>query len=492
MDKPIIHTGSVSKTLLIINIFFAIIYFSWWLMPGHIGNPYLYYALFFGEIYHVAMALLFWNTLWPREVMKQLPAQVSYTPSVVVFITVTGEPVDVVKKTALAAKKMRYSNHTVVILNDGYVAQKDNWQEIEQLAKRIGVHCITRKKPGGAKAGNINYAIKYTKSDLIVIFDADMVPHSDFLLRVIPYFADKKIGFVQTPQYYSNYQKNDVTAGAWEQQEFFFGPIMRGKSTSNAAFICGTNVAIRRRALLEVGGMCETNIAEDFLTSLYIHQRGWTSRYVPDVLATGLAPEDLLSYYKQQLRWARGSLEILFSNNPFLKKNLSNKQRLEYLASSLYYFNGLVVLIDIVMPLIALFFAITPVSASTSSFALFFIPFIFLNLYTLHIASKGHLTFRAISYSQASWTLQLKALIAVLLRQKTKFAVTPKEMMQGNYFFLSYPHVLYIILGIAALAVGIQREGLSPSVAANGAWVVFNATMFLPFIAASFKKQEVN
>lgn len=488
-QRPFIRTGIVTMTLLILNIVIAIVYFFWWFNLSNIQNPYLYYLLFFGEIYHVAMAILFWYTIWPRKSVEK-KQDALYHPSVDVYITVTGEPVDVVRRTAIAAKNMRYPHHKIYLLNDGYVAKKDNWQDIINLAKELGIGCITRQHGGGAKAGNINNAMKHTRGDIIVIFDADMAPYPEFLQRTIPYFVDLKMGFVQTPQYYNNHKKNEVTAGSWEQQEFFFGPVMKGKNGSNSAFICGTNVAIRRQALLDAGGMYEKSIAEDFLTSLFIHQKGWKSQYVTEVLALGLAPEDLRSYYKQQLRWARGSLEILFAHNPLFKRHLTWGQRLQYLSSAMYYFNGTIVVIDMIMPLLALFFALTPVAATTTSFALFFIPFMFLNMYTLYLASEGRMTFRAISFSQASWTLQLTALFAVLLRQKTKFAVTPKKEQQGNFVSLAYPHIIYIMLGFAAMYAGIQREGISDSVAANVAWVMFNAIMFLPFINASFKKSS--
>jgi len=385
---------------------------------------------------------------------------------------------------------MEYPHFKIYILNDGYVGKKDNWMHIEDLAKELGVECLTRKIGGGAKAGNINAALQQTQSEFITIFDADMAPYPEFLQKTMPYFVDNKLGFVQTPQFYKNYLTNDIAGGSWEQQEFFFGPVMKGKDMTNAAFICGTNVVIRRTALVEVGGMNETSIAEDFLTSLYIHKNGWKSKYLTDVLALGLAPEDLLAYYNQQLRWARGSLEILFAHNPFFFKHLSWAQRLQYLSSALYYFNGVIVLIDMIMPLFALFYALTPVAATTTSFALYFVPFMFLNLYTLYLASEARLTFRAISFSQSSWTLQLKALFAVLTKQNTSFKVTPKKQQKGNFLFLSYPHIIYCILGASAFAVGVYREGLSSSVAANAAWVMFNAIMFLPFISASFKKSN--
>lgn len=495
-----LQVGKVNKTLLIINTIMAFVYFSWWFNTAHIGNPILYFLLFMGEIYHILMAILFWMTIYPAKVKKQIRQRnlqsKRFMPTVDVFITVAGEPINVVRETAVAARDMFYSTdgvkrHAVYILNDSFVAGKENWQAYETLARELGIHCITRTKVGGAKAGNINHALTKTNGEIIVIFDADMVPHNDFLIKMIPHLRQGKIGFVQSPQYYKNYNHNVITQGAWKQQEFFFGPIMQGKDKFNAAFICGTNVAIRREALLAVGGMDEKNIAEDFLTSLKMHQKGWKSHYTTEVLAEGLAPEDLLSYYKQQMRWARGSLEVLFGSNPILRKGLSFSQKLQYLSSALYYFNGIVVLIDIIMPLIFLYTGIEPVSTTTTSFAIFFVPFMLLNLYTLYQISNGSMTFRAISFSQASFILQLLALKAVLLRQKTGFAVTSKQALSGNFIALAYPHILYIILVIGGVFVGIERSGITPAIVTNIAWTFLNILFFLPFISAAIKWNSI-
>ncbi len=485
-----INKGKVSKSLLFINVVILIIYMSWWFDWDHIGNRYLYFALLFGEFYHAVMALTFWHTLWPGKPVR-FDARSVHELSVDIYITVAGEPLQVVKQTVLAAKNLPYKSKNIYILNDGFVAKKDNWKEIEQLARQEQVNCITRKIAGGAKAGNINNALGKTSGEVIVIFDADMVAHKNFLDKTIPYFADPKVGFVQTPQYYKNKELNYVTGGAWEQQELFFGPIMVGKEKSNASFICGTNVAIRRAALEEVGGMNEKNIAEDFLTSLSIHQKGWKSYYVSNVLAEGLAPEDLLSYFSQQLRWARGSLEVLFGSNPLFKTSLGWRQKIEYLSSALYYLNGLVVLIDISIPIIFLFTGIQAVSATTTSFAIFFVPFMIFNLLSLYIASDGAFSFRAISFSQASWTLQILALLSVLRRQKMGFAVTPKQAQSGNFISLVIPHITYIALFFTALGFAIYREGLNPSVVTNAAWGLFNVILFLPFIYSAFNWERI-
>lgn len=486
MFKPSIQFGTVTKRLILLNLVVAFLYLGWWLWPGHAGANVLYWLLFFGEIYHVIMIVGFLYTIWPRKNVFLAPTTPSLNPSIAIFITVAGEPVSIVEKTARAAKNQAYDNHHVYLLNDGRAAKKDNWQEIEALAKTLGIYCITRLESTGAKAGNINNALRETKSDYIAILDADMVPHPDFLSTLLPYVNDPQVAFVQSPQYYKNFKYNTIASGAWEQQNFFFGPIMLGKNSLSSAFICGTNVIIKRNALEEVGGMYEKSIAEDFLTSLFIHQKKWKSVYIPEVLCEGLAPEDLLSYYKQQHRWARGSLEVLFGSNPLFKRGLSMGQRIQYLLSALYYCNGLIVLIDMAMPLIFLYFGIQAVSATTTSFAFFFIPYMFISLYTLFIISGRSLTFRAMSFSQSSFMLQLSALFSVILKRKTAFAVTAKQAKSGNYLSLIYPHLLYTFLALLGAIYGAYRHGLTPSVVTNSAWALFNIIMFIPFIRAGY------
>src|SRR5437868_4644745 len=103
MDKVVIHIGKVSRILLFGNICMSLIYFSWWFFPDHIANIPLYSLLFLGEIYHMFMALTFWYTIWPgKEHPLVLPG--NYTPSIDVFIPVAGEPIEVIRETARAAR----------------------------------------------------------------------------------------------------------------------------------------------------------------------------------------------------------------------------------------------------------------------------------------------------------------------------------------------------------------------------------------------------
>ncbi|MEO5950476.1 MAG: glycosyltransferase [Candidatus Saccharimonadales bacterium] len=483
-----LKTTRVSPLFLILNMVLSVTYFIFIALFFKVGNPFLFALLIIGEVFHLWQVFGYIHSVWPRKRQKDFDP--SFKPNVAVYITVCGEPTDIVEETVKAVLKMDYPTYSVYILNDGFVANRDNWKEAEVLADKYGIKCLTRKKPGGAKAGNINHALSKTKEPFVVIFDADHVPKHSFLAKMMGYFTDEKVAFVQSPQYYKNHNENMVTGGAWDQQALFFGAILQGKDSSNTAFMCGTNMILRRKTLLEAGGMSETSIAEDFLTSLLIHEKGGKSIYVGEVLAEGLAPEDFLSYYKQQFRWARGSLEVVFRFNPFFRKSLTLSQRIQYLSSASFYLSGLIVFLNAVMPLIYFYSGLEPLSISTMTLALIFLPYIFIVLYTIQLTSNFSYTFRALSFSLSSFPIHIKAVWQILTGKKSGFVVTSKKKVSGNHGYLVTPHLVYIALAVFGVLVGFLREGFSPSIITNATWVIIYIAIFVPFISAAFEKDK--
>lgn len=480
---------TVHPLFLTADIILSLTYFVCVAFFFPIGNPWLFGLLVAAEVYHLWQVAGYLHSIWPRSRKRQF--DLSINDPVAVFITVCGEPRDIVEKTLKAALAMQYSGtFNVYLLNDGKVANRPNWHEAVDLGKKYGVKVFTRRVAGGAKAGNINNALMRTSEPYFVVFDADHVPKRRFLSAMMGYFADPRVAFVQSPQYYKNYADNIITGGAWEQQELFFGAIMQGKDTTNSAFMCGTNMILRRSAIDEVGGMSEFSIAEDFLTSLLVHQKGWKSVYINEVLAEGLAPEDFLSYYKQQFRWARGSLEVVFKYNPLLRRGLSWNQRIQYLASATFYLSGLIVALNAILPLVYFYTGLEPLRINTMLLALAFLPYLIITLYTIQLSSNFSFTFRALSYSVASFPLHLKAVAQILTGRKSGFVVTSKRAVAGSHGRLAWPHILYIILVVVGIAYAILREGLTASILSNAAWSLVYVAIFIPFISAAFYKPD--
>ena len=250
MRSPFLRAVSAKK-LLAFNSLLALFYFIALIFMFNRGNIFLYVALMVGEVFHIWQLYTLFQAAW--EMKHDSDFSKSYTPAVDIYITVAGEPYNIVLKTVMAATKIDYPNYHIYILNDGKVAKKKKWWQIDTIPYATDpskVSCITRSKPGGAKAGNINHALTKTDSPFIAVLDCDHIPKPEILKSMLGYFIDPEVAFVQSPQYYRNHTDNYVANAAWQQQTLFFGPICRGKARSNSLFMCGTNMVIRRKALM--------------------------------------------------------------------------------------------------------------------------------------------------------------------------------------------------------------------------------------------------
>ena len=64
--------------------------------------------------------------------------------------------------------------------------------------KGIKFNHITRANRKGFKAGALKNGLKSASGEFIAIFDADFIPDSNWLIKIIPHFDNKKIGLIQT------------------------------------------------------------------------------------------------------------------------------------------------------------------------------------------------------------------------------------------------------------------------------------------------------
>ena len=459
LDPPSWDAGALSPgararatALAIFSTVALVVYFWWLLRPGRIGNPLLFGVLLVAELFNVLHALGFWWTCLSRRRRHRRrdafepPAS---SPAVDVFIPTYSEPVEVVAATVAAAVRLRGARARVALLDDG------NRDEMERLAARLGVRYVRRTLHEGAKAGNINHALGRTSAPYVLVLDCDHVPHPDLLVRTLPEFADESVAYVQTPQYYANAGTSRIAAAAWSQQALFFGPIARGKDAHGAMFCCGTNVVFRRRALEAVGGFPEGSLTEDFALSVALHERGWRSTYVPEVLASGLGPEDLASYVSQQHRWARGCLGMI---PRLLRSSLPLRSKAQYLLSASYFLTGWTVLVYLSLPVVRILTGAQPLAgAAADSFLAAFAPYFALSLATVASVGGGRYTFAAYSLATSTFWIHVHATARALRGRSGSFVVTPKRGAAGRQWRPAAPTLAAIGVLVGTAAVGLVR-----------------------------------
>ena len=448
-------------------------YLGWLLMPGRAGHPVLYVALVLAEVFNLTQAVGFWWTLAGRRRATRPDAELpplSPTTTVDVLVPVYDEPVGVVAATVDAARRLQGAAVQVVLCDDGSRA------EMQQLAADLDVGYLAREESHGAKAGNINHALARTDGEFVAVFDSDHVARPQFLERTMPHFAHADVAFVQTPQYYANHDDNEMAGTAWEQQALFFGPIARGKEGHGAMFCCGTNVVFRRAALDDIGGFPTASITEDFALSIDLHERGWRSVYVPEVLASGLGPEGAAAYVGQQDRWARGCLTGI---GAALRSDLPLRAKAQYVLSAGFFLTGWTYLVYLLLPVVRLTTGAQPIAAQgADQFLLHFAPYFGLSLLTVSVAGAGSYTFRAYATTMATFWIHVRASLAVLVGRRGGFTVTPKGGAGAPQPAAMWPTLVMIAVLVAVAALGLSRE-VSASTLNNVAFVVLHLAVLV-------------
>ena len=434
-----------------------LIFVGWFIQPSHVGDPLLYILLTAALVFKLLRMLHEWYHYFNISVPEK-PRNVPLF-SVDVFTTAfPGEPHDMIISTLEAMQAMNYPHET-------YLCDEGNDPVYVEACRRLGVHHVTRTEKVDAKAGNINNALKQANGEICLIMDPDHVPHPAFLDRVVPYFANPDIGYVQVVQAYANRKESLVAFGAAEQTYHFYGPIMMGMHAYGTAQAIGANCTFRREALDSIGGHAP-GLAEDMHTAMKIHAKGWKSVYVPEVLSKGLVPATLAGYYKQQLKWSRGTFELLLTSFLPNFRRFTWRQRLHYFTLPLYYLFGLVNFIDFLVPVLAVVFAVFPWNVNLGEFLLLFMPLFVTSLairqyaqrWLLEEHEKGiHLVGGVLR--TGSWWVYVLGFLYTIFRKKVPYLPTPKDDKPRNNLLLSLPNIMVCLLSLGAVVYSKKFYG---------------------------------
>ncbi len=369
-----------------------------------------------------------------------------------VLVPTYNEPVEVVRRTLLAAIRMDYP-HQTWLLDDG------DRREMADLAARLGCRYLARRHNTDAKAGNLNNALAHSTAAFVAVFDADHAPHRHFLVNTLGYFRNPNVAFVQTPQDFYNldsYQHRfDHKKGRfWAEQSLFFNVLLPGKDYWNAAFFCGSCAVLRRSALDAVGGIATGSVTEDLHTSLRLHEKGYESVYHPRPLAFGIAALNATDFMRQRLRWGQGAMQVWRQEKVLLSRNLTLPQRLGYFASISTYFEGWQRAVFCAIPAYALVSGKLPINITVSQFLIYFVPYLALTFWTLGTVARGHgHPLYNEQYSLARFAVFCRSTLGYF-RRRLPFMVTGKRH-QGGGGRLAAMRPQLAVLGINVLAVPV-------------------------------------
>jgi cellulose synthase (UDP-forming) len=276
-------------------------------------------------------------------------------PCVDILLPICGEPIELLRNTwtAVSALVAEYPG-----LAQAYVLDDGPSDEAQAVSGTFGFRYIRRPDlPAYKKAGNLRHAFTRTSAEYLVIFDADFAPRSDFLAETLPYMDDSKVAIVQTPQFFrSSADQTWIERAAGPIQEVFYRTVQVARDRLDAAICCGTSAVYRRTALEPQGGPTLIPYAEDVHTGLDVRRAGWSMTYLPIVLSTGICPDHLDAFVRQQYRWCSGNVGIVFSWRLW-SIPMSIPARAAYISGFFYYaYTALLTFFGPLIPIIMLAF----------------------------------------------------------------------------------------------------------------------------------------
>ena len=281
-------------------IFVGLEYLVWrWNHSINMDALWISIPLYVGEIFAFIGSLLMIFNYWTHKNIKKekpihflsemedLSEGTKDRPiKIDLYIATYNEDLEIVEDTVLDAKKATYPYDDVVIkiylLDDGHRDGTDTEKEnFKAMAEKHGIHYFSRPNNIGYKAGNMNNAFYQTNGDIIVILDADTRIFPNFLVHTTGYFKNKKMSWVQTPQWFYDIPTGIPLKNYLEIQygtigkivgaitpfskkfiigqnvfatdpQLFYDVILRRRNASNAGFSCGAGSLQRRSALVDL------------------------------------------------------------------------------------------------------------------------------------------------------------------------------------------------------------------------------------------------
>ncbi|HEY3904815.1 MAG TPA: glycosyltransferase [Streptosporangiaceae bacterium] len=277
-------------------------------------------------------------------------------PTVDIYLPICGEPIDVLANTwrAVAGLIAAYPGSAqAFVLDDGPS------EAAQELAAQLTFSYLRRPDARAfKKSGNLRHAFARTSGEFVLILDADFAPRPDFLAETLPYFAgDARLAIVQTPQFFrESFAQAWIENAAGAIQEVFYRSIQVARDRFGAAICVGTSAVYRRTALEPQGGPTLIPYAEDVHTGLDVRRAGWSMTYLPLVLSTGICPDNLDAFVRQQYRWCTGNAGVMFSRRMW-SVPMTIPARLTYVSGFFYYaYTALLTFFGPIIPVIMLAF----------------------------------------------------------------------------------------------------------------------------------------
>jgi cellulose synthase/poly-beta-1,6-N-acetylglucosamine synthase-like glycosyltransferase len=232
-------------------------------------------------------------------------------PTISVIVPVKNEE-NVVGRIINALMKADYpqDKKEIVIVEDGSV---DRTAEIcrkfaEENPSQVK---LVRRSVSDGKPSALMAALKHATGEIVGVLDADNVPEPDILLRVAYYFNDSSVVALQGRVLAINAEENMLTKFVAQEETVRYEGFIGGKEALGLFVpLNGSCYFVRKTVIEDIGGWDTTVLSEDMELAARLIHKGHKIKYASDVRSWQEYPASLTGFFKQRVRWFRGTMEV--------------------------------------------------------------------------------------------------------------------------------------------------------------------------------------
>jgi cellulose synthase/poly-beta-1,6-N-acetylglucosamine synthase-like glycosyltransferase/peptidoglycan/xylan/chitin deacetylase (PgdA/CDA1 family)/spore germination protein YaaH len=244
----------------------------------------------------------------------------NFKPNVAVLVPAYNEE-KVIVRTIRSVLNSDYPNLRVIVIDDGstdatFQVARDAYKN-EIATGRV----LVLTHPNGGKAMALNFALQYVTEEFYVGIDADTVIANDAVSKLIPHFADPKIGAIAGNAKVGN-RVNLWTR--WQALEYITSQNFERRALDLfhvVTVVPGAIGAWRTAPVKEVGGYPINTVAEDADLTMNLLEHSYEVIYEDHSLAFTEAPIDAKGLMRQRFRWSFGILQAVWKHRAAFTKN---------------------------------------------------------------------------------------------------------------------------------------------------------------------------
>jgi cellulose synthase/poly-beta-1,6-N-acetylglucosamine synthase-like glycosyltransferase len=219
----------------------------------------------------------------------------------------------VIKRTASSCLAQTYKNVEVIVVCHN--CTDDSYSSLNQLNDKR-VRAFDYKTKNAGKGIALDFGVKNSNGDYIVVLDSDGTLENDFVTTALSLFESDNIAAVQGKLLPNNRHHNIITQLLSLEGDLFSIPYMTIKTLlDKRTSLGGTGYIIRKEILLKVGGF-KNSLIDDFELSFRLFRNNYRIVFAPLSISHDERPPELALMLRQRSRWIKGHIDLLKERVP--------------------------------------------------------------------------------------------------------------------------------------------------------------------------------